>query len=56
MRIGAIASAIVSTLALIVVAGCSHGPADTFGEHEAVPVLAAKVVQKTVADTIRAIG
>jgi len=56
VRIGTIAIAIVSTLALIVVAGCSHGPADTFGEHEAVPVLAAKVVQKTVADTIRAIG
>ena len=46
----------VSTLALILVAGCSHGPTDTFGEHEAVPVLAAKVVQKTVADTIHAIG
>ncbi|HYR78415.1 MAG TPA: efflux RND transporter periplasmic adaptor subunit [Candidatus Dormibacteraeota bacterium] len=56
MRIGASALAIVSTLALIALAGCSHGPADTFGEHEAVPVLAAKVVQKTVADTIRAIG
>jgi membrane fusion protein, multidrug efflux system len=37
-------------------AGCSHGPEDTFGERDAVPVLAAKVVQKTVADTIRAIG
>jgi len=37
-------------------AGCSHGPADTFGEREAVPILAAKVVQKTVSDTIRAIG
>jgi membrane fusion protein, multidrug efflux system len=37
-------------------AGCSHGPADTFGERDAVPILAAKVVQKTVSDTIRAIG
>src|SRR5258708_1248279 len=37
-------------------AGCSHGPADTFGEREAVPILAAKVMQKTVSDTIRAIG
>ena len=43
-------------LALIAIAGCSHGPADTFGEREAVPILAAKVEQKTVADTIRAIG
>lgn len=41
---------------LIAIAGCSHGPADPFGEHEAVPVLAAKVVQKTVADTLHAIG
>jgi membrane fusion protein, multidrug efflux system len=56
VRVGAIAIAALSTLALIALAGCSHGPADTFGEHEAVPVLAAKVVQKTVADTIRAIG
>jgi multidrug efflux system membrane fusion protein len=55
-RVGAISIAAISTLALIVVAGCSHGPTDTFGEHEAVPVLAAKVVQKTVADTIHAIG
>jgi multidrug efflux system membrane fusion protein len=37
-------------------AGCSHGPADTFGERDAVPILAAKVVQKTVSDTIHAIG
>jgi membrane fusion protein, multidrug efflux system len=37
-------------------AGCSHGPADTFGERDAVPVLAAKVVQKTVYDSIHAIG
>lgn len=56
MRVGAIAIAALSTLALIALGGCSHGPADTFGEHEAVPVLAAKVVQKTVADTIHAIG
>jgi membrane fusion protein, multidrug efflux system len=44
------------TLALIAIAGCSHGPADTFGERDAVPILAAKVEQKTVSDTIRAIG
>ncbi|HKN12776.1 MAG TPA: efflux RND transporter periplasmic adaptor subunit [Candidatus Binatus sp.] len=50
------AIALVPALALIAMAGCSHGPADTFGEREAVPILAAKVVQKTVADTIRAIG
>jgi membrane fusion protein, multidrug efflux system len=50
------ATALVPTLALIAIAGCSHGPADTFGERDAVPVLAAKVVQKNVADTIRAIG
>jgi multidrug efflux system membrane fusion protein len=50
------ATALFPTIALIAMAGCSHGPADTFGEHEAVPILAAKVVQKTVADTIRAIG
>lgn len=50
------ATALVPTLALIAMAGCSHGPEDTFGERDAVPVLAAKVVQKTVADTIRAIG
>jgi multidrug efflux system membrane fusion protein len=37
-------------------AGCSHGPADSFSEREAVPILAAKVEQKTVSDTIRAIG
>jgi len=49
-------TALVPTLALIAIAGCSHGPADTFGERDAVPVLAAKVVQKNVADTIRAIG
>jgi multidrug efflux system membrane fusion protein len=50
------ATALVPTLALIAIAGCSHGPADTFGEGDAVPVLAAKVVQKTVADSIHAIG
>ncbi len=50
------ATALVTTFALIATAGCSHGPADTFGERDAVPVLAAKVVQKTVSDTIHAIG
>ena len=50
------ATALFSTIAVIAIAGCSHGPADTFGEREAVPILAAKVVQKTVSDTIRAIG
>jgi membrane fusion protein, multidrug efflux system len=50
------ATALIPTIALIAMAGCSHGPADTFGEREAVPILAAKVVQKTVSDTIRAIG
>jgi membrane fusion protein, multidrug efflux system len=40
----------------LIAAGCSHGPADTFGEREAVPILAAKVEQRTVSDTIRAIG
>ncbi len=50
------ATLLVSTVALIAMAGCSHGPADTFGERDAVPVLAAKVVQKTVHDSIRAIG
>jgi multidrug efflux system membrane fusion protein len=50
------ATALLSTLALIAMAGCSHGPADTFGERDAVPILAAKVVQKTVSDTIHAIG
>jgi membrane fusion protein, multidrug efflux system len=50
------ATALVSTIALIAMAGCSHGPADTFGGREAVPILAAKVVQKTVSDTIHAIG
>jgi membrane fusion protein, multidrug efflux system len=50
------AIALVPTIALIAMAGCSHGPADTFGGREAVPILAAKVVQKTVSDTIRAIG
>jgi multidrug efflux system membrane fusion protein len=50
------ATALIPTLALIAIAGCSHGPADTFGERDAVPILAAKVVQKTVSDTIRAIG
>ncbi len=49
------ATALISTLVLIA-AGCSHGPADTFGERDAVPVLAAKAVQKTVYDSIRAIG
>ncbi|HZC46076.1 MAG TPA: efflux RND transporter periplasmic adaptor subunit, partial [Candidatus Acidoferrum sp.] len=49
------ATALVSILALLAV-GCSHGPADTFGERDAVPILAAKVEQKTVSDTIRAIG
>ncbi|HMD03893.1 MAG TPA: efflux RND transporter periplasmic adaptor subunit [Candidatus Binatus sp.] len=44
------------TLVIIALAGCSHGPADTFGERDAVPILAAKVVQKTVSDSIRAIG
>jgi multidrug efflux system membrane fusion protein len=50
------ATPLVLTLALIAIAGCSHGPVDTFGEREAVPILAAKVVQKTVSDSIRAIG
>ncbi len=50
------ATALLSTLALIAIGGCSHGPADTFGERDAVPILAAKVVQKTVSDTIHAIG
>ena len=50
------ATALVPAIALIAMAGCSHGPADTFGEREAVPILAAKVEQKTVSDTIRAIG
>ena len=50
------ATPLVLTLALIAIAGCSHGPTDTFGEREAVPILAAKVVQKTVSDSIRAIG
>lgn len=51
------ATALLSTLALIAMAaGCSHGPPDTFGERDAVPILAAKVVQKTVSDTIHAIG
>lgn len=45
-----------STLALVALAGCSHGPADSFSEREAVPVLAAKAIQKTVADSIHAIG
>ena len=42
------ATALVPAIALIAMAGCSHGPADTFGEREAVPILAAKVEQKTV--------
>jgi multidrug efflux system membrane fusion protein len=50
------ATALLPALALIASAGCSHGPADTFGERDAVPILAAKVQQKTVSDTIRAIG
>ena len=50
------ATALLPTIALIAIAGCSHGPADSFGERDAVPILAAKVVQKTVADTIRSIG
>ena len=50
------ATALVLTLVIIALAGCSHGPADTFGERDAVPILAAKVVQKTVSDSIRAIG
>ena len=50
------AIALAPAIALIAMAGCSHGPADTFGERDAVPILAAKVVQKTVSDTIRAIG
>ena len=50
------AIALLATFAPIAIAGCSHGPADTFGERDAVPILAAKVQQKTVSDTIRAIG
>ena len=50
------ATALVPAIALIAMAGCSHGPADSFSERDAVPILAAKVVQKTVSDTIRAIG
>ena len=50
------ATALILTLVIIALAGCSHGPADTFGERDAVPILAAKVVQKTVSDSIRAIG
>jgi membrane fusion protein, multidrug efflux system len=50
------AIALLATFALSAIAGCSHGPADTFGERDAVPILAAKVQQKTVSDTIRAIG
>jgi membrane fusion protein, multidrug efflux system len=56
VRIYSLATAAFSTLMLIAFAACSHGPADPFGEREAVPVLAAKAVQRTVADTIRAIG
>lgn len=51
-----LATSLFPAIALIAIAGCSHGPADTFGEREAVPILVAKVQQKTVSDTIRAIG
>jgi membrane fusion protein, multidrug efflux system len=50
------ATVLFPAFAVIAIAGCSHGPADKFGERDAVPILVAKVQQKTVSDTIRAIG
>ncbi len=49
--------AIMSLSGIVALAGCSRGPSEqSFGERGPVPVLAAKVVQKNVADTIHAIG
>ncbi len=49
--------AIMSLAGIVALAGCSRGSSEpSFGERGPVPVLAAKVVQKNVADTIHAIG
>jgi membrane fusion protein, multidrug efflux system len=52
----AFALATIPALALMLLCGCSKGGGDSFGERDAVPILAAKVVQRNVADTIHAIG
>ena len=52
----AFALAAIAAFATTLACGCSKGGGDTFGEHDAVPILAAKVVQRSVADTIHAIG
>ena len=52
-----IARAAIGSLALAILAGCSHGSGEAgFGEREAVPVLVAQAEQKTVATRIHAIG
>lgn len=49
--------AIMSLSGIVAFAGCSRGSSEqSFGERGPVPVLAAKVVQKNVSDTIHAIG
>src|SRR5271169_5691487 len=52
----ATALAAIVAFATALACGCSKGGGDPFGEHDAVPILAAKVVQRNVADTIHAIG
>src|SRR5882757_10714693 len=60
LRISAIASVAMAAIVAISVlnSGCSRGTPDQagFGAAEIVPVLAAKVVQKNVAESISAIG
>ena len=53
----ATAIAALPLVATLTVSGCSRGTPETgFGEREAVPVLAARVVQKNVANAVHAIG
>ncbi len=58
LRAVSIAAMLAMTLVALAGSGCSRGPSEQGfgGEHEAVPVLAAKVTQKNVAESIHAIG
>jgi membrane fusion protein, multidrug efflux system len=57
IALAAICSMVLPIAAALFASGCSHGPEAGYGGgREVVPVLAAKVVQKNVAESIRAIG
>ncbi len=58
LREVSIAAMLAMPVVALLTSGCSRGPSEQGfgGEHEAVPVLAAKVTQKNVAESIHAIG